>query len=120
MAKLITKCPSCSEKKVRVTRIDCTECGTKFEGNFKIPELLQLTEEDLQFIQTFVKCSGSLKEMSKIFDVSYPTMRNRLNSIIEQLKCLSQDTLSKRDEIISALEKGKMTAREAAERLGKL
>ncbi len=120
MAKLITKCPSCSETKVRVTRIDCTECGTKFEGDFKIPELLQLAEDDLQFIQTFVKCSGSLKEMSKIFDVSYPTMRNRLNAIIEQLESLSHNTLSKRDEIISALEKGEITAKEAAERLSKL
>ena len=120
MAKLITKCPSCGEKKLKVTRIECGQCSTKFEGEFEIPKLLQLEADDLEFIQTFVKCSGSLKEMSKIFDVSYPTMRNRLNAIIEQLEKLTSDVVSKRDEVISALERGELTARQAAELLSKL
>ncbi len=120
MAKLITKCPSCRNSKVQVTSIDCLECGTKFEGNFSVPEILQLSEEDLDFIQKFVKSSGSLKEMSRIYNVSYPTMRNNLNSIIEQLENLSQSSVSKRDEVITALENGKITAREAAALLEKL
>lgn len=48
--------------------------------------LLALEPEDLEFIKNFVLKSGSLKEMAKMYDVSYPTVRLKLDRLIEKIK----------------------------------
>jgi hypothetical protein len=48
-----------------------------------------LDEEDLSFIRRFVLASGSLKEMAGIYGISYPTIRLRLDRLIEKVKLLS-------------------------------
>ncbi|NMA70107.1 MAG: DUF2089 domain-containing protein [Desulfitobacterium sp.] len=48
--------------------------------------VLALENEDLEFIKNFVLNSGSLKEIAKIYDVSYPTVRLRLDRLIEKIK----------------------------------
>lgn len=45
-----------------------------------------LSEEDLAFIKRFVLASGSLKEMAKAYRISYPTVRLRLDRLIEKIK----------------------------------
>lgn len=45
-----------------------------------------LNQEDLEFIKTFIAQSGSLKEMATIYDVSYPTIRMRLDKVIEKIQ----------------------------------
>lgn len=102
------------------TKIECSECKTLFEGKFDIPSLLKLSEEDLHFIVDFVKCSGSLKEMAANQGVSYPTLRNRLNALIEALETLDLQTQSSKTEILKLLEAGKITAQVAAKMLQKL
>jgi hypothetical protein len=52
-----------------------------------LPEwLANLAEEDLAFIKNFVLSSGSLKQMSQLYQVSYPTMRLRLDRLIEKIR----------------------------------
>lgn len=48
--------------------------------------ILSLEEEDLEFIKKFVLNSGSLKEVAKIYEVSYPTVRIKLDRLIEKIK----------------------------------
>ncbi|MED3904246.1 DUF2089 family protein, partial [Geobacillus thermodenitrificans] len=48
--------------------------------------VLSLENEDLEFIKNFVLSSGSLKEMAKMYEVSYPTVRLRLDRLIEKIK----------------------------------
>lgn len=114
MSKIITQCPSCNSKELNVVKIECNSCKTKFEGNFDIPKLLQLSSDDINFIMDFVKCSGSLKEMSKIHDVSYPTFRNLLNQVIERINQSSDNESLDNNQILSMLERGEITATEAA------
>lgn len=53
----------------------------------KVPDwILALDEEDLEFIKRFVMNSGSLKEIAKIYEVSYPTVRIKLDRLIEKIK----------------------------------
>ena len=57
----------------------------------QIPEwILQLEEEDLAFIKKFVLASGSLKEMAGVYGVSYPTVRLRLDKLIQKIKMSEQ------------------------------
>lgn len=48
--------------------------------------ITELEDDELQFIKRFVLASGSLKEMADIYGVTYPTVRNRLNHVIEKVK----------------------------------
>jgi hypothetical protein len=48
--------------------------------------LLQLEDDDLDFIVHFVLASGSLKEMAQLYGVSYPTIRATLDKVIEELR----------------------------------
>lgn len=53
--------------------------------------MANLTDEDMSFIKNFVLSSGSLKEMSQMYQVSYPTMRIMLNRLIEKLRISDND-----------------------------
>ncbi len=84
MKKLPTHCPSC-EKELVVKRLRCETCETEVEGLYPLPPLSSLTKDDQTFVLQFVRTSGSLKEMAKMMKVSYPTVRNRLNDVIDRL-----------------------------------
>ena len=49
-----------------------------------------LTDEDLAFIKRLVLASGSLKELAKAYDVSYPTIRIRLDRLIAKIEVLDE------------------------------
>lgn len=53
---------------------------------FMPPWLAGLEEEDVAFIKRFVLSSGSLKEMANQYEVTYPTVRLRLDRLIEKIK----------------------------------
>lgn len=90
--KLPVVCPSC-ESKLSVTELSCPECTTKVSGAYVLPLLLQIPEEEQQFILDFFLSSGSLKEMANQMGKSYPTVRNKLDDIIEKIKNLNQNTI---------------------------
>ncbi|OFI48198.1 hypothetical protein BG261_07910 [Floricoccus tropicus] len=51
----------------------------------------ELDEEDRNFIKQFVLSSGSLRELAKIYGISYPTVRLRLDRLIEKIKLRDKD-----------------------------
>ena len=52
-----------------------------------LPEwMAELDEEDVSFIRNFLLCSGSLKEVAGRYRVSYPTVRLRLDRLIQKIK----------------------------------
>ncbi len=69
-----------------MTELGCLGCQTRVKGHYRLPPVLRLSPEDQQFIERFVLSSGSLKAMAGELGVSYPTVRNRLNDIIEQIE----------------------------------
>ncbi len=53
----------------------------------EIPDwIINLTEDDLAFIKKFILSSGSLKDLATEYDITYPTLRNRLDKLIEKIK----------------------------------
>lgn len=71
---------------MRVVRLDCPSCDTSVSGVYALPELARLSSEDQEFVTAFVLSGGSLKEMTKRYRVSYPTVRNRLDDLIARLR----------------------------------
>jgi len=85
MKVLPTVCPSCGSQ-LKVKKLFCQACETEIEGMFDLPRLAKLSTKDQDFILQFIKASGSLKEMAKLLKLSYPTVRNRLDEVIERIK----------------------------------
>lgn len=92
--KLPIHCPSCSNSLV-VSQLSCQSCQTVVTGNYSLPILLQLTSEEQQFVFDFFLTSGSLKEMASKMGNSYPTVRNKLDDIIEKIKQLETKMIDK-------------------------
>jgi hypothetical protein len=101
------------------TRLACGACGTQLEGTFELPALLRLSPDDLNFVIRFVKTSGSLKEMARLYGQSYPTIRNRLDAIIEQVNRMegAAEKDGERHEILDAIARGTMSVAAAERRL---
>lgn len=55
----------------------------------------ELSEEDLHLVKRFILCSGSLKDLAAEYGISYPTMRVRLDRLIEKVRiCESEESPS--------------------------
>ena len=91
------------------------------QGEFELPPLARLRYEDQVFVSEFVRSHGSIKDMEKAFGVSYPTVKNRLNRIVEQLQLVEVEvgasTMPAHDDTLDLLERGEISADEAAERI---
>ncbi|CAD0003786.1 MULTISPECIES: DUF2089 family protein [Flavobacterium] len=85
--KLPVNCPSC-ENALRVSMMKCDQCQTEVSGTYDLPLYLKLSREDQDFILEFFLSSGSIKEMAKQAGNSYPTMRNKMDDLIEKIKKL--------------------------------
>lgn len=56
-----------------------------------IPRWLDALEQDeLRFLKRFLLASGSLKDLAGQYDVSYPTIRNRLNDLIAKVEAADE------------------------------
>ena len=119
MARLTTVCPGCAES-LEVSRLSCPGCSMQLEGRFELPPLLRLAREDLEFVVEFVRCSGSLKELGHLLGQSYPTVRNRLNDIIQRLQSKESTTQDEQKKILDAIARGELTVSEASEKLKEL
>lgn len=83
--KLPIICPSCATE-LKVTSLQCEACKTAITGAFQMPILLKLNESEINFVIDFVKCSGSLKVMAEKLKLSYPTVRNMLDDLINKIE----------------------------------
>lgn len=64
--------------------------------------LCNLDDEDLSFIKKFILSSGSLKEIANIYGVTYPTVRLRLDRLIQKIQ-ISEDTTN--DPFVSLIKR---------------
>lgn len=105
--------------KLLVERVRLPDADIAIEGSFELPPLANLPAEDQVFVAAFVKCHGSIKQMEQTFGVSYPTIKNRLNKIGEQLGFVevSEVPLAPQGDVLSRLESGEITVDEAVELL---
>ncbi len=101
-----------------VSRVTLTDTQVKIEGDFDLPPLARLPYDDQVFVAEFIRAHGSIKHMEQAFGVSYPTIKNRLNAIAGKLQlfeiCPNDDSVK---EVLDQLERGEISAKEAAERM---
>lgn len=103
-----------------VERVRVAGTDISIEGSFELPQLARLNLEDQVFITAFVRSHGSIKEMERIFGVSYPTIKARLNRISEGLEFVDTNPTPSQGEILDRLKRGEISAAEAIEALEEL
>lgn len=144
MNPIPTKCPVCGGELI-VTRMHCPSCETTLKGSFALgasplqeafsPEQLRsllpfarLTQEQLYFMLTFVRCEGRFNRMEEELSLSYPTLRGRLDEIIRALGLeparqeaereeTKQASQAERQVVLDMLSRGEIGVEEARRRL---
>lgn len=114
MHEALGKCPVCKQD-LEITRLHCDQCNTTIEGTFTLCRFCRLTGEQKQFMETFVKCRGNIKEVEKDLGISYPTVRSRLDEVISALGYgirISRDE-NRKKEILEMLSSGEISHNEA-------
>ena len=85
--KLPICCPSC-QSELNVHSLQCENCQTSINGTFELPLFLKLEPKEQDFVLEFVLSSGSLKVMAQKLKLSYPTVRNMLDDLIQKISQL--------------------------------
>ncbi len=126
MRPILLKCPSC-ETNLTVTSLGCPDCAISIDGDFELPRLLKLTRAQIDFIEVFIKNRGIIREVERELGVSYPTVRARLDEVIQALGYSSKsaleeetgnDSAARRRIVLGDLKAGKLTPEEALAALG--
>ena len=121
MRPIILKCPSC-DGNLTVTSLGCPNCSISIDGEFALPQLLKLTRAQVDFIEVFIKNRGIIREVERELGVSYPTVRARLDEVIQALGYSSKapaeekaagDGSQRRRAVLADLKAGKLTPGEA-------
>ncbi len=119
-----TQCPvqGCNGH-LNVTGLVCSDCRTEIRGEFQPNEFALLPPDHLEFLRLYIKVRGNLKEVERILGLSYPTVRARFEVLLRVLGYEYQDapetgpSPEEKEAVLAALEKGEISAAEAAERL---
>jgi hypothetical protein len=114
-----------SGKELVITELTCEESGVVIRGRFEIPRYARIDAEQARFLETFLRCRGMLNSVEKQLGVSYPTVRSRLDALLEALDlppakedAAKREKMSeKRRKILEQLEKGEISPDEAKEQI---
>ncbi|WP_419996892.1 DUF2089 domain-containing protein [Streptomyces boninensis] len=97
-----------------VERVRLADSGVAIEGRFEPPQLAQLSMDDQVFVAAFVRAHGSIKEMERIFGVSYPTVKSRLKRIGEHLDFVDVDPApNDAADVVDRLRRGEISTEDA-------
>jgi hypothetical protein len=81
---VISTCPVCSNE-LAVTRLHCRSCGTTLEGDFSVGRFGRLNREQVVLLESFLRSRGNLRDMERELNISYPTVRSRVEALIRAL-----------------------------------
>src|SRR3989440_6918255 len=107
------ECPYCGSA-LAVTRMTCSHCSVAVDAAFPMSRLASLPVEHQRFIEMFVLAGGNLKEIAEQVGVSYPTIRSRLDKVIDALRAEIGKTRRVQGNVLDAVEPGKTNAEAAA------
>jgi len=122
MHPLPSQCPICGGE-VIVSRINCRDCNSTIDGQFSSRTFSQLTQKQMDFVETFVRLEGKITHMEKELGYSYPTIRKLLHDVIRALGYepggdeISELSEEKRQTILNDLDEGKISYDDALKKL---
>jgi hypothetical protein len=131
MNQLPAVCPIC-EGELVILSMNCRQCDTTVSGRFtnagaaefdeaQLPVLrrfARLSPEQLQLLEAFIRCEGRLNRLQEEVNLSYPTLRARLDDMVRDLgfspREEEQASRIDRRQVLDDLQAGRLSADEAA------
>lgn len=131
--RTVGRCPACGDV-LEVRRLQCPSCSTAVEGRFLPSPYAALAPEQSVFLEVFLRARGNLREVERVLGLSYPTVRGRLDAVLDALGfgdgvtpgveagpepdagAPSPDVPARR-AALEALQRGEITAAQAVERI---
>jgi len=113
--RLLGTCPVCDGKLV-VSELTCEQCHSKIQGEFPLNKFNYLTAQQQEFALVFLKNCGNIKQIEKELNISYPTVKKMLDSVIKDLGFENSYTLENkvtRQEVLAMLKSGELNFDEA-------
>ena len=105
-------CPQCSSRMV-VERLSCWRCGTEVTGRLGVPLLARLPAELADFVRELLLANGSLSATQERMGCSYPKVRRLLDDVMATLRKEIEADLVAKEDVLGALEAGRLEAAEA-------
>ena len=120
--KVITTCPVC-ESGLEVTHLTCRTCGSVLQGHFEGCKYCQLPQPLFDFLESFVKCRGVIRDLEKEIGMSYPAVKSRIEKLLAALGHGTGDRRSRdgqRQEVLEAVQHGTTSVEEAIQALRRI
>ena len=114
--KVVSACPVCSGE-LSIGRLSCAACKTAIETVVPIPAYFRLPEDLQEFVMVFLRCRGNIRDVEKVLGISYPTVCKRLDLVNALLGNSSAAPPVDAGEVLGQLERGEISAKEAAQLL---
>ena len=90
MAKTISSCPAC-QSKLYIATLSCPDCGMELKNRFDLSPFDVLDNEKSDFLFSFLRNRGNLKNVQAELQMSYPTAKRKLDEILIALDLYEED-----------------------------
>lgn len=111
-------------QKLIITELATEDGAITIRGKFRVPEVAKIDRAHQEFLEVFLRSRGVISSVEKELGISYPTVRARLDALLEALdyKPIKEDRKNGKDSaakraILEQLEQGQITAEEAKAQL---
>jgi len=101
---------------MKVVELRCPDCGIRISGEFGGCPFCRLDKGQIEFLKVFLRCEGNISKVGQVLSISYPKIKREFEEI---LKALNLTTVEEKEDILDALEKGKISVDQAVELLRK-
>jgi len=105
-------CPICNNSDLHIKTLCCNSCNVEVGGNLHTSPLARLGKEETELATFLILHGGNLKTLAEELKITYPTLRKRLDNIIEILKGVCDEDESRIDNILNQMEKGEIKGEE--------
>ena len=94
-----------------ISELKCPKCDLRVKKDFETCEFCQLSPETFEFLKIFLRTQGKITEMEKILKISYPTIKSKIESLLQELKLAPYESMDDASPI-DALAQGRLSVDE--------
>ncbi len=113
------QCSFCKSE-LETTGYACSACGVRWDARFPLPRLARLDPGEAALLEDFLLVGGNVSELAQQRGVSRPTMRNRLQELIDRVATMREGDNQRIETILGEIREGRTSPEQGARIIGAL